>query len=300
MKLFFVLMLTSSLCFGEKINLVIPFAPGGNLDNIARLIIETANKQGNTIIPVYKVGGDGIVGTNYVANKNEENTLLFGSNGPLVYAPLLKNIEITYDPIKHLIPIILTTKVYNVIITHPSTQIRNLNTLLSMNRKSDKFMFSSSSPITIFHLQKIFGEDTLIITHKIASIGMISVASGDIPFGMATISTALPFIRSGKILSIAVTSPERLLMFRNIPSLNESIPGLEISTWNGVFANHQHESPNRYYPIFKKVISDESFRNKLDNLSISIPELNDAIHLNRLLVEEIKTYSTLKISRKIP
>ena len=156
MKLFFVLMFISSLCFAEKINLVIPFAPGGNLDNIARLIIETANKQGITIFPVYKVGGDGVVGTNYVANNNEENTLLFGSNGPLVYAPLLKNVEITYDPIKHLIPIILTTKVYNVIITHPSTQIRNLNKLLSMNRKSDKFMFSSSSPVTIFHLKKIF------------------------------------------------------------------------------------------------------------------------------------------------
>jgi tripartite-type tricarboxylate transporter receptor subunit TctC len=295
MKLFVVLMFVSTLCFGEKINLVIPFAPGGNIDNIARLMIETANKQGNIIIPVYKVGGDGVVGTNYVANKNEENTLLFGSNGPLVYAPLLKNVEVNYDAIKHFTPVILTTKVYSVILTHPSTQIKNLNTLLSMNRKSEKFMFASASPVTIFHLQKIFGKDTLIITHKVASIAMISIATGDIPFGMSTISTALPFIRSGKISPIAVTSPDRLTIFKNVPSISESIHGLEVSTWHGIFANYQHESPNKYYSIFKKVISDQSFKDRLDNLSVSIPESNDAIQLKRLLVEEIKNYSTLEI-----
>ena len=290
MKLFIILMLVSSLCFGEKINLVIPFAPGGNIDNLARLMIETANKQGHQIIPIYKVGGDGVVGTNYVANRNEENTLLFGSNGPLVYAPLLKNSEITYDSTKHLVPIILTTKVYNVIITHPSTQINNLNTLLSINRKSDKFMFASASPITIFHLQKIFGKDTLIITHKVASIAMMSIATGDVPFGMATISTALPLIQSKKIIPIAVTSPDRLSTFQNVPSVSESIKGLEISTWHGIFANHQFENPNRYYTIFKKIISDDFFINKTKNINVFIPNQNDDRYLKKILEEEIKAY----------
>jgi len=290
MKLFIILMLVSSLCFGEKINLVIPFAPGGNIDNLARLMIETANKQGHQIIPIYKVGGDGVVGTNYVANRNEENTLLFGSNGPLVYAPLLKNSEIAYDSTKHLVPIILTTKVYNVIITHPSTQINNLNTLLSINRKSDKFMFASASPITIFHLQKIFGKDTLIITHKVASIAMMSIATGDVPFGMATISTALPLIQSKKIIPIAVTSPDRLSTFQNVPSVSESIKGLEISTWHGIFANHQLENPNRYYAVFKKIISDDFFINKTKNINVFIPNQNDDRYLKKILEEEIKAY----------
>ena len=69
-------MLISVSCFGEKINLVIPFSPGGNIDNIAQLIIETANKQNNTIIPVYKTGGDGIGGVSVLASET------FESKGP--------------------------------------------------------------------------------------------------------------------------------------------------------------------------------------------------------------------------
>lgn len=290
MKFFVLLLLYSSLCFGEKVNLVIPFAPGGNIDNIARMLIETANKQGNQITPVHKVGGDGVVGTNYVANKNEENTLLFGSNGPLVYAPLLKNPEVAYDPTKHLTPIIATTKVYFLILAHPGTQIKNIGTLLSMDRRSDKFMFASASAVTIFHLQKIFGKDTLIITHKVASIQMISIANGDVPFGMAAISTALPLVQSSKVRPIAVTSPERLPKFQNVPAVSEYIKGLEISLWHGIFANHQHENPARYYPMFKKILSDQTFIDKTSNLNIAIPEQNDHRYLKRLLDEEIKTY----------
>ena len=290
MRLFILLFLVSSLSYGQKINLVIPFAPGGNIDNIARLLIESTNKHGGQVTPIYKIGGDGVVGTNFVANKNEDNTLLFGSNGPLVYAPLLKNSEVMYDPIKNLIPIILTTKVYSVITSHPSTQIKHIDQLLNVNRRSDKFMFASASPVTIFHLHKIFGKDTLIVSFKVAPIAMLSVATGDIPFGMSTIPTSMPLIASGKIIPIAITSPNRLSTFKNVPTIGEHLKGLEISTWHGIFANHQHEDPQKYYTIFKKGLQDNNFIIKMQNLNINIPDNNEPKQLKQLLLNEIQTY----------
>jgi tripartite-type tricarboxylate transporter receptor subunit TctC len=251
-KLIFILLLLISNIL-QAATLVVPNAPGGATDFEARLLSDAASKYGFKINLEYKPGADGIIGTNYVANKKgDKNTLLLGSNGPLVFALKLRLDTVSYDPINSFIPVIETVNIYSAIITSHSSPISNLNQL-----SHGQYTYGSLNAIGLASYEKLFnliGNKGTIINYKSAGPMLIDIAANRINLGMGNLATINALVKSEKIKMLALTSPHRIKGFLEIPTVSEIFPGYVVISWHGIFL--PKEVDNKDVMVYNKLFND--------------------------------------------
>lgn len=226
----------------KPIRLVVPYAPGGNIDATARTVSDALSEVlGKPIIVENRPGAGGMVGTEYVTKAPADGYMwLMGSTGTLATNKALRP-KLTFDPIKDLAAVSTIARVPLVLIVNPKVPVKNLAEFLAYAKANPgKLSMGSSGTGTSNHLsgelfQTMSGTKFLHVPYKGSSQALTDLMGGQVDIMFDQTSSSLPFIKAGKLRPIGVTTSTRSAVLPDLPTLAESgIPGFESSTTAGI------------------------------------------------------------------
>lgn len=264
----------------SPIRLVVPFAPGGGVDIVARLlagpISEALDPTGSVSIIVENRGGaGGQLGAREAARaKADGYTILLASAGEVAAAPALYGDRLPYDPHKDLVPITLAVKIPNILAIASDLPAQNAADLIELAKKEPgSLSFGTSGTGNLQHLNgelfnRIAKVDTLHVPYKGTGAILADVIAGRVSMTYGGAPALLPFIRQGKLRAIGVTSSERMKSLPTVPSLSETqdLASYELINWFGLFAPAGTPEPilERLHNAAVTALSDPALAKKLE------------------------------------
>ena len=227
----------------RPVKIVVPFAPGGTTDILARAIAPELTKAfGQPFVVENKAGAGGMLGVDVAAKAAPDgHTIAVGFNGPIAFAPFMYR-KMPYNPAKDLSPVVMTTLQANVVAVNAALPVKTPQELVALaKQKAGKFNFASigqgsSSHLTMELLLAEAGAQGTHVPFNGSPPAAMSVAAGETDALVAAAPALLPLARSGKLRLIAVTGRQRMESLKELPTLAESgLPNVESLIWNGLF-----------------------------------------------------------------
>jgi len=228
----------------KPVRILVPFAAGGAIDVIVRATAQQLTKElGQPVLVENRPGAGGNIGTEAVAKSAPDGYTLLAGTSATHGANLGLFAKLPYDPRKDFAPIAHLSGVPNVLVVTPASGIRSMNDLLAEARKSPgKLSFGSAGNGTSLHLAgEIFASEAKVqllhVPYKGAAPATTDLLGGQITMMFNTVPVALPQIRGGKLLPLAVTSVKRHFSLPEVPTFAElGYKGITVATWTGLFA----------------------------------------------------------------
>src|SRR5688572_16841540 len=227
----------------KSIRLVVPSAPGGGTDIIARLIAQgLTDSWGQTVVVDNRGGAGGLAGVLIVAKQSAADgyTLLLGSIGHLTFVAAVRT-DAGFDPLKDLTPISLAAVQPFVVAATNSLPVKSVQELVALAKtKPRSISYGSGGSGSASHLgvelMMINGGFTMLhVPYKGSNPALTAVMGGEIQVAIAGLATVLPHSRAGKVKALAVTGSKRAGIAPEVPTVAESgIPGYQFDVWYGL------------------------------------------------------------------
>jgi len=286
------IMLCAALCAGlpapaaaqhyptRPVRFVVPFAPGGSVDTLARTIgPHLADALGQQVVVDNRPGGNGNIGMEVVAQSRPDgHTLVLGYIANLAIFPSLP-VKLPYDPVRDYAPITQVASSPNVLTAHPSVPAKNLKELVALVKaKPGQVSFASTGVASVGHLtgellNNLAGMKMTHVPYKGGGQAIIDLLGGHVQVMFSGFSAAMPHIKSGKVRALAVTGPVRSPALPDVPTLGEQgFPGVEATAWYGVLG--PADTPRlviaRLHDELVKILKLPDVVQKLDGLGFEI------------------------------
>jgi len=228
----------------KPIRIVVPFAPGGANDIIARVVAQRLTEPlGQQVLVDNRGGAGGAIGAELVVRAPADGyTLLLANPGPNSINPLLQP-KTPYDPIRDFAPVTLMAVSPQVLVVHPSMPVANAKELAAIARaRPGQVNYGSSGTGAITHLAMEYfkartGTNMVHIPYKGANVSLTELIGGQVSTMFAALGSITPMLGSGKIKAIGVAANERTPLLPAIPTIAESgIADFEVVNWFGILA----------------------------------------------------------------
>jgi tripartite-type tricarboxylate transporter receptor subunit TctC len=228
----------------KPVKLVVPFPPGGSLDNVGRLLaLKLTDAWGQTVVVENRPGAGGNVGADAVAKSPADGyTVVMGALSTHAVNPSLYA-KMPYDAVKDFAPISLVAITPNVLIVNTASPIKSLRDLIAdAKAHPGKLNFGSGSNGSAGHLAgELFkvetGTDVAHIPFKGGAPALQALLAGETQFMFDNLANAMAQVKGGKARAIAVTTAQRSKLAPDLPTMAEAgLPGFDISTWFGILA----------------------------------------------------------------
>jgi len=229
----------------KPITIVVPFAAGGTVDIIARMVGEHLQKKLGATVVVENMGGaGGNIGVNRVAKAQPDGyTIGLASTSPLAIAPSLYGSKLQFQPEKDLVAFTQVSQVPNVLVVNPDRiKARTVPELIEyIKANPEKVTFGSSGPGTSQHLagelfQQMTGTKMIHVPYKGSSQMVTDLISGQIDIAFDNVPLLLPHVAGGKLAMLATATPKRAEFDPKVPAVAEFLPGFEAVAWHGFIA----------------------------------------------------------------
>ena len=229
--------------FPERaIRLIVPFAPGGNADIVARLVGGAmAEALGQPVVVENRAGAGGSIGADQVAHAAPDGyTLLSGSNGPLTVNPFVQA-RLGYDPLKDFAPVGMTSLVPHALIVNAAVAAKTVPELVALSKQTQIGVgtsgIGSATHLTLERFNAQTGAKLLHVPYKGGGSLLPDLLAGTIQGAMTEFSTALPHHRSGKARFVAVASAKRSALAGEVPTMIEGgVKDFTAASYIGVLA----------------------------------------------------------------
>lgn len=226
----------------KPIRLVVPFSPGGPTDAMARLLAASV-KLNEPVVIDNRAGAGGNIGAELIARSDPDGyNLLFGTSGPLAINVSLYR-KIGYDPITSFAPVIQIGHLPNVLVVSPDIQAKTVKELIAYGKANPgKLSYASSGNGASSHLAGVLfnkeaGTDFLHVPYKGTGPALIDLLAGRVTMSFTDVLTALPYIKTGKLRVLGVTTKERSQALPDVPTIAEQgLPGFDVSVFFGIVA----------------------------------------------------------------
>ena len=228
----------------KPIRFICPYSPGGASDYFARTLArELSELLGQSVIVDNRAGANGGSGTALAAKAAPDGyTLLMGNSGPLTINPSLYR-EVPYDPVRDFQPVSQATVYWYVLVVAGSAPFRSLDDLIAaLKSKRDALTYASSGIGGGSHLagelfKLMTGTKAIHVPYAGSAAALLALLRGRTNYLFATVATAVPHIREGRLRAFAVTATRRSQVLPEVPTLDQlGLKGYDVTQWQAVVA----------------------------------------------------------------
>ena len=260
----------------KPIRMIVPFAPGGATDVLARLVAARMQATlGQPVVVDNRAGASGIIGSEAVAHAAPDGyTILMGSVTTHAVNVPMYGAKLSYDPLKDFAATSRLTTGYNMLVVHPDVPVKTVAELVALAKaKPGGLAYGHGGNGTSTHLagemfKAAAGVDILTVPFRSTSPATAALLANQIQVMFDTSTSALPLVAQGRVRLLATCAPQRRKAAPDVPAVAETLPGFEMSTWSGLFAPAQTPAPilNRIHEAAQAAIKDPSMIERLDQL----------------------------------
>lgn len=225
----------------KPIRLVVPYAPGGIADTMARFTAPVLQSAiGQTVLVESKPGANGSLGTEHVAKSAPDgHTLLIGLAAPQTLSQFI--FKVGYDGLKDFAPITLLNTNPLVLMVHPSLPVQNVKELIALAKaQPGRLSFAGAGGLTQFGgeiFKFMAGVDMVHVPYRGGAPAVAATVSGETPLTFANYSDAVGYMKSGRLRALAITSARRFPQSPELATIAEAgLPGYEVEGWTGLLA----------------------------------------------------------------
>jgi len=284
------------------IRYIIPFAPGGGQDTVARQLAPRLSEGlGQQVVVDNRPGGGTILGTEIAAKSAPDGyTIAMVSNTSHAINPNLHK-KLPYDPVADFAPVTQIASLANILVVHPSLPARTLKEFVALAKsRPGELNFGSSGSGTPAQLAGVMfsqaaGVKMVHVPYKGSSPALTALLSGETQLMFGSMTSSIPFVKNGRLRALAVTGSKRAVAVPDVPTVSESgYPGFEATTWYGIAVPVGTPSPiiKRLHAEVVKIITAADFRKYLISQGAdpigSTPE-----EFGALIRAELKNYAKI-------
>ena len=258
----------------KAVEITVPYPPGGGVDLLARLISTPLSASGYAVVVENRSGAGGTIGARYVAGRPKDGHSLLMMNDAYAIAPgVYKNLP--YDPKKDLAAVINVAWAPMLLVTSTESKYKTLADVVAASKAKDaRVSYGSCGTGTDPHLAGellniAFKIRNTHIPYKGCGPALVDVLGGQVELAFVTISGAIPYIKSGKMKALAITSRERSKVLPDIPTVAESgAPDFNLSQWQGlaVPGGTPEDVKTSIYEAVSKIMKTDAMQKKLFDL----------------------------------
>jgi len=289
----------------KPIRIIVPFAPGGATDVLARALAEKLTEViGASVVVDNRGGAGGTLGAGLAARAAPDGYTIMLTSPSHTFAPTVyKNLP--YDTLRDFKAITLLAQTPNTLVVHPSLPVRNVKQLIALARQQPgEIRFSSSGHGSNIHLTTALfaymaGIKLAHVPYKGGGAAQIAVMSGEVQLLMAGFQSALPFVQSGRMRALAVTTKTRSPAAPDIPTVDESgVPGFDKAFWAGLFAPSAVPDAivSRLNQAVVRILKNPDFQKRL-TAEGAVPVGNSPAEFDAFVRAEITAWS--KVIREV-
>ncbi len=261
--------------FPERpITIVVPYAPGGAADAVARVIATRMGaKLGGTVIVDNKAGASGTIGESFVAKAPADGyTMLYDATPYSINPHLFPKMPYAASALQ---PLSLVLLAPNVLIVKADSPLKNVGDLIARAKaQPGKINFASGGSGTVQRLaaelfRQRLGLDMVHVPYKSGGPAIADVMGGQVDFMFGTVAATYPLVTGGKLRALAVSAPERSRRLPEVPTVAEAaIPGYEAYEWNGMFLPAGTPAPiaEQLQQALAEVLKEDEVRQRLTDL----------------------------------
>lgn len=290
----------------RPIRMILPFAPGGGVDNIARSVsAKMSERLSQPIVIDNRPSASGVVAEAAVAQAAPDGyTVLFDSFAFAVNASLRK---LSFDPARDLVPVARAATTPMIFAVHPSVPANTVPEFVAWARKQEgKATYASFGVGSSAHLAGELLADRehvalLHVPYKGGAPALADLVGGQVMSYFANASSGLPFVRSGQVRALAVSSKTRLRTLPDVPTMDEAgITNFEVVDWSGLFVPRGTPQPivERLQDAMRHALTDPAVVQRLRDLGVDPASLPQA-EFKRFVEGQMQGWSTLIREKKI-
>lgn len=292
----------------KPIRIVVPFAPGGPIDVLGRLVTTKLSEAlGVSVLIDNRPGANGLIGTELVARSPKDGyTILYTTGSHAANATMYR--KLPYDSVRDFAPITQLARAYGqILVIHPSVPARNVKELIALAKgRPGKLNYASAGVGNATHMAGAFlfsaaDVDVVHVPYKGGGPAMNDVLSGQIEMMFVASAQGMPFIKAGRVRALGISGPKRLPLLPDVPTFEESgYRDVVFTGWHGWWApaGTPRERINRIQSEVARIMHSSEMKPRLDDLGL-VPVASAPDEFAKFVEREIALHARIAKAAKM-